>query len=682
MGWLLAVGWLASIVLAHSIVQFPLSVSGWSLPGEFVSSSVEPITIGRALGQAALDTVAVAALVALGGALGAWALRDLTRLDKLERAAAQALLGLAAMSLLGLGLGLVGLYPPRWLAWAGLAALLALLRLRLLVWWGDLRAGLAEALGTELDGFTRWVRRGVLALLALTVAVSLAPPTKWDALTYHLVIPQTYLEAGRIVSVPQNHFFGFPQLVETLYLWLMILARPHAAALLHGVFGALLLIAVLGLARRVGRPAAGWLACAALLVSNSIWAEFHWPYNDLALMAYTFAALAMLLAWREAPSGERRRLLVLAGIFTGCMMATKYTAAGFTLGIGAVALWLARAEGARRAVQTAATVALVALAAFAPTMLKNLLIDGNPFSPFVWGTAGYDTLDQWYYLRPGTGVAWPGLLAVPLQLTVFGREDAAPFGASAGALTLGLLPFAAVRWCERNGAERQAIGALLVFAVPAFLAWLGGAATSYFLMQTRLLFPLFPALAISGALGLEGLQHRAGQGFRVLGQAVVGVALALAVVAGMLDAVNSGALGSSSGVPSEDDYLLGKLGAYYAAMLAVNRLDEDALVLFLFEPRTYYCVDRCIPDSLLNRWWHARQLERNPLRIASGWTAEGVTHVLVFEDGMRFLIDEEPSQPLTAEDVAALDLLRGTALVPVWDALDSYTLYELQEVAR
>ncbi len=56
--------------------------------------------------------------------------------------------------------------------------------------------------------------------------------------------------------------------------------------------------------------------------------------------------------------------------------------------------------------------------------------------------------------------------------------------------------------------------------------------------------------------------------------------------------------------------------------------------------------------------------------------------MLVFEDGMRFLIDEEPNQPLTAEDVAALDSLRGTVLMPVWDALDSYTLYELQEVAR
>jgi hypothetical protein len=61
--------------------------------------------------------------------------------------------------------------------------------------------------------------------------------------------------------------------------------------------------------------------------------------------------------------------------------------------------------------------------------------------------------------------------------------------------------------------------------------------------------------------------------------------------------------------------------------------------------------------------------------------------VLIFEDGMRFLIEEEPRDPLTSkempgdpltdEDVAALDSLCREALIPIWEGNGAYTLYAI-----
>ena len=143
---------------------------------------------------------------------------------------------------------------------------------------------------------------------------------------------QYYLQQGRIVPAPDNYRLGYPQLVTMLYTWLMILARPSAAAVLHWAFGALMLLTMLGVSRRFDDPgdaaapgAAGWLAAAVLLTGETLWLEFGWPYADIAAAAYGFAAVAMLLAWGRGEPHRSGRLLVLAGVLTRRKMGTRHT---------------------------------------------------------------------------------------------------------------------------------------------------------------------------------------------------------------------------------------------------------------------------------------------------------------------------------------------------------------------
>jgi hypothetical protein len=113
----------------------------------------------------------------------------------------------------------------------------------------------------------------------------------------------------------------------------------------------------------------------------------------------------------------------------------------------------------------------------------------------------------------------------------------------------------------------------------------------------------------------------------------------------------------------------------------VNALPEESRILFLWEPRIYYCQRDCIPDSILDRWWHDYQLEPDPRRIAQQWREQGVTHVLIFEAAPRVII-AQGLQPLDAEDFAALETVREQDMMLIWDGADAYDVYSLYELKR
>lgn len=641
----------------------------------------------QAVAHSALDLLAVALLVTLGGSLGSLLLLPLSRretrqrpggegedggLNQLETLALQVLLGLGALSLAVFVLVALALIPPAWLAWLLTLAALAALYRRAWTWlrgmWNALRAPLPG------DGWARFLALAVLALLGMALVVSLAPPVRWDALVYHLTVPATYLRAGRFVSSADNHFFGFPQAVEMLYLWLLRLRGPSgtAAAPLHFAFGGLMLMLVLGLSRRLTSSSrVGWIAAVVLLASDSFWGEFAWPYVDLAAAAFTLAAFITV----TADSSGRRSWLV-GGLLAGFALSTKYTLAGPAIGLGVLVLWSARRDGLPAALWTAARFTGVALLVLAPWLVKNAVLDGNPIAPLVFATPHFDALDQTYYLRPGTGLPLWQLLVAPVHATVVGREGGAPYGASAGALLVALLPLVFVGWRSRPTGQRAFVRAALLVTLPAYLIWLVGNGLSWFLVQTRLLFPIFPLLAGVGALGLEGLREvRKPIDVGWLARSLVTLVVAFTLVGSALSFIRSDATRVVLGLQSPDAYLTDRLGWHYAAMQELDELPADARVLFLWEPRTFYCHADCTPDSLLDRWWHDRQLEPDPLAIAQVWRDAGYTHLLIHEDGLRFLVDEEPYELLDASDVAALNRLRDEALQVVWQGGDAYTLY-------
>jgi len=670
-GWLVAVllllTWLFAVVAAYYVAHKPFTPAN-----------------ALALGQAALGLAGAGLVVALGTGVGLLLLRrfDLSPAERLGWAAA---VGLGAVSLVGLGLGAVGLLRP-WLLWPLTAVGLAATGRPL---WQAVRAAWADPSWRPRGRFQSLLAAYCGAGLAFALAWALTPPTAWDGLVYHLTGPKLVLATGHISHPLDLPYLGFPQLVEMLFTWGMGLVGERAAAPIHWFYGVLALLGLVTAGRRWLEGAAGWLAAAVLLSAPSILNLAGWPYVDLALIVYTTLAFLSLARFCEGGSSSRPWLL-LSGVFAGLALSTKYTALALLPALG-LTLLLANRQSAIRNLHSPFSIlhllllTAVALAVWSPWLTKNLLLTGNPTYPFFFGGRYWDAWRTWWYDRPGTGLlytaAWK-LLTAPWDATVWGVEGGEGYSATIGPLYLAFLPLSFLAWWRLPVAQRRWLRMALGFCGVFYGFWLWGVARTELLIQMRLLFPVFGLLALMASAAIEGLQVLPRRPFDLswLARTVLVLVLVLTLVRSGLDLLAGNPLGIVVGLEEREDWLIRRLGWYYAAVEAINQqLPPNSVVLFLWEPRSYHCAVDCRPDALLDRFLHATHVYGpDATTIAAAWRAEGVTHVLFYRQGYE-AVREAGFDPLTGADVAALEALERYDLQEMRDLGGAYTLYRLKE---
>ena len=660
--------WVAVVVVAYYVPHKPFAVSHL-----------------LALAQAAVGLGGAALLAALGTGIGLLVVQGLD-LTPLERPVWAAAVGLGVVSLLGLGLGAVGLLRP-WLLWLLTAVGLVATGRRL---WQVLREFWDTAYWQPRGRFEAVLAGYCAAVLSVVLVWALTPPIAWDGLVYHLTGPKLYLATGRVSHGLDLPYLGFPQLVEMLFAWAMGLAGERAAAPVHWFYGLLGVFALVGGGRRWLSGAAGWLAAAVLVSAPSVLLVAGWPYVDLTLVVY--ATLAFLAAARSCEEDSKTwRWLCMSGMFAGLAISTKYTALALLPALGLVlAVFRSRKSESlfavlRFSLRRFGILGGVCLATWSPWLIKNVMLTGNPMYPFFFDGAYWDDWRAWWYDRPGTGLLYTEpwkLLVAPWDATVWGIEGGAGYSASIGPLFLGLLPFLALVWRRLSPAARQWTRAAMAFCGVLYAFWLWGVARTALLTQTRLFFPAFGLLALMAGEAVDGLQTlpRRPVDLGWLVRAVIVGVLALTLLGTFLSAVQGRPLGVLLGFESREQFLTRRLGWYYAAVEHINReLPPDADVLFLWEPRSYHCEVNCLPDALLDRFLHAtHRYGPDAEAIAATWCDEGVTHVLFYRQGYE-AIRAAGFDPLTDADVATMDTLRRDYLRGVQHFGEAYVLYELRE---
>jgi hypothetical protein len=103
-------------------------------------------------------------------------------------------------------------------------------------------------------------------------------------------------------------------------------------------------------------------------------------------------------------------------------------------------------------------------------------------------------------------------------------------------------------------------------------------------------------------------------------------------------------------------------------------LPAGAKVVFLWEPRTYFCRPDCQPDSLLDKFPHLVYQYGSAEKIAQSWQEAGVTHVLLHRSGLEFVLGESPE----VVNRAALAELEERYLIPLVDVVGSYQIYRFE----
>lgn len=567
-------------------------------------------------------------LVAIGMGVGGRLLRAgrLRLDDPLEAVVFSTAVGLGAVATAILGVGLF--FSVRPVVLVGLLGGAAWLARKELGELPSLVRGACSCLGARADRFSL----SIFSLIALfLITRALAPATDWDALMYHLRVPQQFLTGGSIYWPEDSGYVAFVGLPHMLYLPLLALGSSAGPALLS--VWCTLGLALAGFAcglRFLDQRTAGF-SLALLWGSTILLVVGASTRTDTILAFYLFLAQYAVMRATQSPGPG---FLYLGAALGGMAIGVKYNALLYLVALAPLGLWVLKTR--MRAPATALALILgLALGTAFPWLLKNGLLLGDPVYPFLGGPKLEPWLARIYggdSLPPqvgGFGLIWQAqapfnlidLVTAPERITV--EPEGVDYHAN---LLLLLLPL----W--------------VLFPRKKALAWLAGPALGYvalvvYLRPTTSLRYLIPAAA---PLTLVALHAYALALDKLTSPKLVRLLLsgtALFVLMGTASvmwryAIRGGQLEHVVGSASRPEFLKRWTpGGYVDAVSFVNqRVPKASRVLMLFEARGYYFQVPVLQDNGIMNW---------PLLVALGpWPdclrSVGITHVLLNQGALRY----------------------------------------------
>jgi hypothetical protein len=656
--------WLAVIVMLYYVNHKPFSPNlAFSLA----------IAIGRLL--------VAASLVALGGGIG-YRILPYLPLHPLARLATQAAMGLGILSL---GILLVASFGGLhfWLGGLSLIVLLVLFRRSVARWAQEWRA--LWLCWQEANRVGKFLAICLALVAFFTLSMALAPPLKFDALVYHLALPQIYISEGRLVYTPQIMFWGMPQNAEMLYTWAMILAGAEAAAVVGWMFGLLVLVGMLGYGtERLDVDSArgkdgGWVSTIVLVSGFTLASALSWGYVDWLVMLFGLSFLVTLDLWL---SSAERRYLLLAGVFAGMAFGAKYSGGVLWISGAVVVMWRDRKTPQGMIVHLI-QYALAVLVFASPWLVKNLLATGNMVYPFFFPAGSMTTFRQNLYQGGQPWGDWLDVLFTPLRATLLGVEGGPGYSSSIGPLFLGLALCAGLSWSSKSVVHRRAVQLAVLVALPGIIIWMVLGRFSSYLLQTRLYFVLFPGLGFLAGTGYMAIKQFILPGLNLgrIAASLIVLVVGLNTFEVGVDTLRRGAPLVTLGLRSEEGYLGDNWGWFAPVMKTVRELPSGSRVLMLWETRSLYCLPNCEPDEVLDRWLRERHDTangelRSPQVILQGWREQGYTHLLFHRLGADFIYKQ--NQPIyQPDDWQTLESL--LALLPTLKEFGgAYTLYEIK----
>jgi hypothetical protein len=609
-------------------------------------------------------------LAALAGGIGYQIFRD-ESLHPLAQLAIQMALGLGLLALAILLIGVtVGLSV--WLLALLLIALLIVFRKPVWAWMRQWRSW--QDIWSQSGRFSRALAALLAGMLFAALLYALAPPLQYDALMYHLVLPDAYLRAGRIEYLPWLMKSGLPQTAHMLYTWSMALAGAPGAAVMGWLVSVVTIIGLLGyLHQRLGaRPA--WVGVAALLAGFSMVMHTSFAYVDWWCLMFGFGAMVCLDGWRQ---GGASRHLVIAGLMAGFALGTKYPAGVLGIAAGVTLLWHIWRLGVKLAPKMIAFGVAAALAPL-PWLVKNFITTGNPLYPLFFVSGSMTAVrHEVYTVFPPYGT-WKDFFFLPFFATYMGHESAEGYSVAIGPLLLAFGLLSWIGWRRLTAEQRLSLESATLIAITGLVVWAVGNQVSGLLSQTRFYFSIFPAFTLLAAYGYRTFSDIKIPPVRL--ERIVSALVVLVMVLNSIDVglfiVRSRTLQALLGFEDKETYIAHTMGWYQPVMKTLRELPEEYNVLMLFEPRGFYCRPRCDPDEIFDRWRSDWSIHGNTQEILTKWRAQGFTHLLFLKAGAQ-VIREYGHLHYTPAELQALErLLDG--LEAVKNFADVYILYDLR----
>lgn len=421
---------------------------------------------------------------------------------------------------------------------------------------------------------------GLTIFLAFTGA--LAPPLNYDTLSYHLAFPKLYVRAGRIFFIPHNMYSNLPFGVEMFYTLALVIKDEILAKLIHFSIGILCALTIFVIGRKYFGRNVGLLAAAIFYNMPAVCLSSTYAFNDLGLVFYGLLMLFCIINWF---SKNEVTWLILAGIFCGFAISTKYTGALYfipTSLIFIVAFIVLKKEKVLK--NTCRSVLLFiffASLAFLPWLIKNLIYTHNPVYPLFYNIFG--------------GIDWNRELAQRFArfhvskdmnvLHIVSLLWKVPLNNQGSGILL-ILPVLFFTRLNRN------IKILISYTILVFILWI--------FFTHRIIRFLLPCLAVASILTAYALVN-----FKK--SKIISIVLHILVIGFLCwntfkfaATVGFNFFDAAYGKVTKEEFLSKNLYQYGAFKFINEKLPEDSKILFVGENQSFYCDRDYVGSSPLD----------------------------------------------------------------------------------
>ncbi|MBI4351262.1 MAG: phospholipid carrier-dependent glycosyltransferase [Elusimicrobia bacterium] len=486
------------------------------------------------------------------------------------------------------------------------------------------------------------VLAALLLAMLLNLGGTLSPEIFYDALVYHLAVPNYYVIKHGITPMPHNFYSDLPFTHGMLYSAALLLKGVTLAKFVNYGAGLLTAGTVLALGARYFSLRAGlWAAAIFYTVEHAMLASWAAGTEALLMCFSTLALYSVLNRGEEASRAGREgagrdglspaapggglRWLWLAACFCGLAMGVKYTGFFTAAGVMLAYAWQDRARPAA-VIRNLALFTLIASVFVGPWLVKNHLYQGNPVFPFALNIFGAGQGSDPRKLKEFIGhAAQIGPLKPLSWLLTHWRVTMGqvPNSEYFSPLFLLLLPGAFLL----SGPAGAALSGLWLF----FLTVWGGWSVSS--TMVRFLMPAYPAAGLIMAAYLFSPGHRMLKG-------ALRAAALLVCFTGLYWAVlifySQGRWRPLTGAVPAEDYLSHTQPSYpysgYSGLKFMNeKTGPGAKVLLIGDERSFYLKKDFIVSSVYDRTAVVEYAaaSKDGEDLYARLRADGVTHLFL-----------------------------------------------------
>jgi 4-amino-4-deoxy-L-arabinose transferase-like glycosyltransferase len=490
-------------------------------------------------------------------------------------------------------------------------------------------------------------------ILALGIAVlvfvhTLSPPWDYDGLMYHLPGPRLFLEHHAVIPEIDNWHANDPFTWEMISTIGLAFGDDIFAKLLHYSAGWLYVVAAALFAKRWLSPDDAVLSAGVLLTIHVLpmWAAF--AYIDLGWAALEFLALfVVLIGWKT----RHHRYYILAGLLSGLAMGSKYLG---LIGFAVLGAFLALAhirDGWKDFFRNTLSFAIPAVLVASPWYLKNWIWLGNPVYPLYFGGPGWDTtrlnLYMGYLKSFGAGHSVIDYLLIPWNIYVKYPQ----FGTMMNKIDLPSVLFPLLLLYPLVKKKSRAVSLALLLACIQFALWTLGS------QQTRFLLPIFPAFAIGTAFVANRLLVRVKSRFpwRIFLPSLTIGLVALTLFYQIVIIFGFSPQLPTVGLESREEFLYRIVRDFPATVFINANLPPTTRTLFIGNGRAYYCPELCVPDPDHFRWAREISDAAEDQGLASWFSQNGFTHLLLNTEDLDFLLQHDPTSVMRRAILAIRD---------------------------